>query len=110
MAGRSGRFEALWRFQIPEEIGERGIIRSSPSGTALILGLNSARLYGLSERRRVPPASAAARTIRCRRTSPTRIPEASTRWMFGVGYPTPVVPVTTMNCPTTVHAGEEAIR
>src|SRR5215813_6678974 len=46
------QIEALWRSQIPEEIADRWNYPSlTPRAKRLILGLNSARLYGL------PPAA-----------------------------------------------------
>jgi Amidohydrolase len=42
------QIEALWRFQIPEEMCQRyGYPRLTPQIKRKILGLNSARLYGL---------------------------------------------------------------
>ena len=42
------QIEALWRFQIPEEMSQRyGYPRLTPQAKRKILGLNSARLYGL---------------------------------------------------------------
>ena len=42
------QIEALWRFQIPEEMRERyGYPELSEASKRKILGLNSARLYGL---------------------------------------------------------------
>jgi hypothetical protein len=43
------QIEALWRFQIPEEMSQRyGYPRLTPQIKRKILGLNSARLYGLN--------------------------------------------------------------
>ena len=52
------QIEALWRFQIPEEMSRRyGYPRLTPQIKRKILGLNSARLYGLEgAARTVSPA------------------------------------------------------
>src|SRR5712691_412601 len=65
----------------------------------LILGLNSARLYGLTgkEVRAVGQCGSAYNPVPA--DYPSRIPDSLNALMFGVGYPTPVVPVTTMNLP-----------
>ena len=53
------QIEALWRFQIPEELCRRyGYPRLTPQIKRKILGLNSARLYGIQ-----PPATTASPAV-----------------------------------------------
>jgi hypothetical protein len=98
--GPQWQIEALWRFQIPEEIRERWHYPElTERDKRLILGLNSARLYGLTGKaaRAVGQCGSAYNPLPA--DYPTRIPDGLNALMFGVGYPTPVVPVTTMNLP-----------
>jgi hypothetical protein len=92
--GPQWQIEALWRFQIPESLAERwNYPELTHAAKRKILGLNSARLYGL------PVA-----TIRYGQgdlASYPSAPELQTGGAMdmvlqGVGYPTPVVPVVSL--------------
>jgi hypothetical protein len=92
--GPQWQIEALWRFQIPESIANRwNYPELTKAAKRKILGLNSARLYGL------PVA-----TTRYRQGSLsgyTSAPElqpggAMDSVLQGVGYPTPVVPASSL--------------
>ncbi len=89
--GPQWQIEAFWRFQIPESIRRRwGYPRLTERAKRKILGLNSARLYGLSaEAQRYRdgglPGFASAPELQ----PGGRIDVA----MTGIGYPTPIVPV-----------------
>ncbi|TMH73955.1 MAG: hypothetical protein E6H52_14555 [Betaproteobacteria bacterium] len=92
--GPQWQIEALWRFQIPESLAERwNYPELTHAAKRKILGLNSARLYGL------PVA-----TIRYGQGDLASYPSAPElqpggamdRVLQGVGYPTPVVPVVSL--------------
>jgi len=92
--GPQWQIEALWRFQIPESLAERwNYPELTHAAKRKILGLNSARLYGL------PVA-----TIRYGHGDLASYPSAPElqpggamdRVLQGVGYPTPVVPVVSL--------------
>jgi len=98
--GPQWQIEALWRFQIPEEIRERWHYPEiTERDRRLILGLNSARLYGLKgkEVRAVGQCNSAYNPLPA--DYPSRIPDSLNALMFGVGYPTPVVPVKSVSLP-----------
>jgi uncharacterized protein len=88
--GPQWQIEALWRFQIPEDIAEKwNYPQLTHTAKRKILGLNSARLYGL-------PAA----TFRYKQgdlasypTAPELQPGGALDVVLrGPGYPTPVVP------------------
>ena len=89
--GPQWQIEALWRFQIPESIADKwDYPELTGAAKRKILGLNSARLYGL-------PA-ATFRYGQGGLGAYTAAPElqpggAMDNVLRGVGYPTPVVPV-----------------
>ena len=89
--GPQWQIEALWRFQIPESIADKwDYPELTRAAKRKILGLNSARLYGL-------PA-ATFRYGQGGLGAYTAAPElqpggAMDNVLRGVGYPTPVVPV-----------------
>jgi predicted TIM-barrel fold metal-dependent hydrolase len=89
--GPQWQIEALWRFQIPESIADKwDYPELTRAAKRKILGLNSARLYGL-------PA-ATFRYGQGGLGAYTAAPElqpggAMDSVLRGVGYPTPVVPV-----------------
>ena len=95
--GPQWQVEALWRFQIPEQIAEQW---NYPQITEFdkrnILGLNSARLYGLYGRQAVgvgEPGSA-YRQGNLPGYGPRTQPGSTIDTVLqGVGYPTPVTPV-----------------
>jgi uncharacterized protein len=89
--GPQWQIEALWRFQIPESIAEKwNYPELTHTAKRKILGLNSARLYGL------PTA-----TFRYKQGNLASYPTAPELQsggaldvdLRGVGYPVPVVPV-----------------
>jgi hypothetical protein len=99
--GPQWQIEALWRFQIPDEIRERwDYPQITERDKRRILGLNSARLYGLKgkEVRAVGQCGSAYNPLPA--DYPSRIPDSLNALMSGPGYPTPVVPVrNAMNLP-----------
>jgi hypothetical protein len=98
--GPQWQIEALWRFQIPEEMRERwNYPEFTERDKRLILGLNSARLYGLSGKatRAVGQCDSPYNAVPA--DYATRIPDSLNALMFGVGYPTPVVPVKSVSLP-----------
>ena len=86
--GPQWQIDALWRFQIPEDIRDRwGYPELTEKSKRRILGLNSAKLYGLNGAHSkpggytpVPPNYASL------------VPDALKTLLTGVGYPTPVMP------------------
>ncbi len=96
--GPQWQIEALWRFQIPEQIQERwGYPPLTEKDKRNILGLNSARLYGLHgrEKRAVGQPGSPYKTGRLP-SYPAHTQPGSPidQVLTGVGYPTPVTPVT----------------
>jgi predicted TIM-barrel fold metal-dependent hydrolase len=95
--GPQWQVEALWRFQIPEQIQERWHYPAlTERDRRNILGLNSARLYGLHGRdaRGIGVPGSAYRTGHLPRYSSAMRPgSAIDNVMTGVGYPTPITPV-----------------
>lgn len=95
--GPQWQIDALWRFQIPEKLQEKWKYPAiTERDRRNILGLNSARLYGLKGNKRVAvgvPGSAYRKghlkdyKSFMKRGSPIDVA------MRGVGYPTPVTPV-----------------
>jgi len=88
--GPGWQINALWRSQIPEEIREKwGYPELTAQAKRKILGLNSARLYGLSRMTsRYTQGSLAGYAA-----APEMQPGGSVDAMLqGLGYPTPVVP------------------
>jgi uncharacterized protein len=88
--GPGWQIDALWRSQIPEAIGERwGYPELTFRAKRKILGLNSARLYGLSDATNSHRQGGLANYA----TAPELQPGGRVdRALQGVGYPTPVVP------------------
>jgi predicted TIM-barrel fold metal-dependent hydrolase len=88
--GPQWQIEALWRFQIPEQIADRwNYPQLTYAAKRKILGLNSARLYGLpTSTMRYGQGNLANYAA-----SPDLQPGgAIDNVLTGVGYPTPVVP------------------
>jgi uncharacterized protein len=95
--GPQWQIEALWRFQIPEQIQEKW---HYPALTEMdkrnIFGLNSARLYGLHGRQAVPvgePGSAYKTGSLPSYASFMQPGSAIDTALQGAGYPTPITPV-----------------
>jgi predicted TIM-barrel fold metal-dependent hydrolase len=88
--GPQWQIEAFWRFQIPERMRERwGYPRITERAKRKILGLNSARLYGLPTGDRHYRDGGLRHYARAPELQPGgRLDQVLT----GVGYPTPVVP------------------
>ena len=98
--GPQWQIEALWRFQIPDEIRDQwDYPEFTDHDKRLILGVNSARLYGLKgkEARAIGQCASAYKPLPVDYAS--RIPDSLNALMNGVGYPTPVVPAMAMNLP-----------
>ncbi len=95
--GPQWQIEALWRFQIPEQIQEKWHYPALTEWDKRnILGLNSARLYGLYGRQAVPigePGSAYKTGKLPRYGSLMRPGSAIDTALQGVGYPTPITKV-----------------
>ncbi len=92
--GPQWQIEALWRSQIPDDIADRwGYPPLTEGAKRHILGLNSARLYGL-------PAAAVRYTdggLPDYATAPELQPGGSMDTVLrGVGYPEPVMPAALM--------------
>jgi uncharacterized protein len=89
--GPQWQIEALWRSQIPDDIADRwGYPQLNEGAKRKILGLNSARLYGLA------PAAPQYRTgdLAGYATAPELQPGGRLDMVLrGPGYPEPVVPV-----------------
>jgi uncharacterized protein len=88
--GPQWQVEALWRSQIPDDIADRwNYPQLTTAAKRKILGLNSARLYGLS-----PAASKYKQgNLASYQTAPELQPGGSMDAVLqGVGYPTPVTP------------------
>jgi predicted TIM-barrel fold metal-dependent hydrolase len=92
--GPQWQIEAFWRFQIPESIrGRWGYPQLTDGAKRKILGLNSAHLYGL------PPAAQRYQQgeLADFATAPELQPGGQLDVaLTGVGYPTPVVPASTV--------------
>ncbi len=91
--GPQWQIEALWRSQIPEDIRDRwDYPELDEDAKRKILGLNSARLYGLkgNETRAIGMHGSAYHPVPADYAS--RVPASLTQLMNGVGYPTPVTP------------------
>jgi uncharacterized protein len=95
--GPQWQVEALWRFQIPDDIAERwGYPQLTEYDKRQILGLNSARLYGLYGRQSVGVGEPGSpyRQGNLARYAPLMQPGSAIDTVLeGVGYPTPVTPV-----------------
>jgi predicted TIM-barrel fold metal-dependent hydrolase len=95
--GPQWQVEALWRFQIPERIQEKWHYPAiTEKDKRNILGLNSARLYGLHGRDAVGigvPGSAYKTGNLPRYQSAMQPGSPIDTVMSGVGYPTPITPV-----------------
>jgi predicted TIM-barrel fold metal-dependent hydrolase len=92
--GPQWQIEALWRFQMPESIAERwGYPELTHAAKRKILGLNSARLYGL-------PATTfryGQGNLGAYAEAPDLQPGGAMDTVLqGVGYPTPVVPASSL--------------
>lgn len=92
--GPQWQIEAFWRFQIPESIRRKwGYPKLTQRAKRKILGLNSARLYGLSaESERYRDGRLPGYLSAPELQPGGRIDVA----MTGVGYPTPIVPTPTI--------------
>jgi predicted TIM-barrel fold metal-dependent hydrolase len=95
--GPQWQVEALWRFQIPDDIAERwGYPQLTEYDKRQILGLNSARLYGLYGRQAVGVGEPGSpyRQGNLDRYAPLMQPGSTIDTVLeGVGYPTPITPV-----------------
>ncbi len=95
--GPQWQVDALWRFQIPEQMQEKWRYPAlTEKDKRNILGLNSARLYGLhgSQARAVgSPGSAYKQGNLTDYPSHTQPGSAIDTVLQGVGYPTPITPV-----------------
>jgi hypothetical protein len=95
--GPQWQIEALWRFQIPEQIREKwNYPPLTPAAKRKILGLNSARLYGLhgSTAQSVGRPGSAYRQGRLPDYASYVQPGSAIDTVLqGPGYPTPITPV-----------------
>ena len=95
--GPQWQVEALWRFQIPDDIAERwGYPQLTEYDKRQILGLNSARLYGLYGRQAVGVGEPGSpyRQGNLARYAPLMQPGSAIDTVLeGAGYPTPITPV-----------------
>jgi uncharacterized protein len=95
--GPQWQVEALWRFQIPDDIADRwGYPQLTEYDKRQILGLNSARLYGLYGRQAVGVGEPGSpyRQGNLARYAPLMQPGSAIDTVLeGVGYPTPITPV-----------------
>jgi hypothetical protein len=96
--GPQWQIEALWRFQIPDDIAERwNYPQITERDKRNILGLNSARLYGLYGREAVAVGDQGSAYRQGRLSDYPRHLQPGSRLdtvLTGVGYPTPIKPVT----------------
>ena len=91
--GPQWQIEAFWRYQIPESIRRRwGYPQLTERAKRKILGLNSARLYGLKTDEQHYRDGRLSSYRRAPELQPGGRVDAA---LNGVGYPTPVVPATT---------------
>jgi predicted TIM-barrel fold metal-dependent hydrolase len=88
--GPQWQIEALWRFQIPESIADKwNYPELTQAAKRKILGLNSARLYGLP----VATSRYGQGNLGAYASAPELQPGGAMDTVLrGVGYPTPVVP------------------
>jgi predicted TIM-barrel fold metal-dependent hydrolase len=95
--GPQWQIEALWRFQIPEQIREEwNYPPLTPAAKRKILGLNSARLYGLHGATAQPigkPGSAYRQGKLPDYATYVQPGSAIDTVLQGPGYPTPITPV-----------------
>ena len=95
--GPQWQIEALWRFQIPEELCERwNYPQITERDKRNILGLNSARLYGLYGRQAVAVGEPGSAYRQGRLNTYARHMQPGSpidQVLTGVGYPTPIKPV-----------------
>jgi predicted TIM-barrel fold metal-dependent hydrolase len=95
--GPQWQIEALWRFQIPEQIQEKWNYPAiTENDKRNILGLNSARHYGLYGREVIPVGArgSAYRQGNLADYAASMQPGSAIDTVLqGVGYPTPVTPV-----------------
>jgi len=88
--GPQWQIEAFWRFQIPEKLRRRwGYPAITERAKRKILGLNSARLYGLPTDDRFYRQGGLSHFARAPELQPGGRVDAA---LTGVGYPTPIVP------------------
>jgi hypothetical protein len=92
--GPQWQIEALWRFQIPDSIAERwNYPQLTNAAKRKILGLNSARLYGLP----VATVRYGQGNLAGYGAAPELQPGgAMDNVLMGPGYPTPIVPASSM--------------
>jgi hypothetical protein len=94
--GPQWQIEALWRYQIPEQIRERyHYPEITENDKRNILGLNSARLYGLHGRNARPvgePGSPYRQGRLADYASHLQPGSSLDTVLQGVGYPTPITP------------------
>jgi uncharacterized protein len=95
--GPQWQIESLWRFQIPDDIAEQwNYPQLTEWDKRNILGLNSARLYGLCGRDTVPVGDPGSAYRQGRLSHYARHMQPGSpidTVLEGVGYPTPIVPV-----------------
>jgi len=93
--GPQWQIEALWRYQIPESIADRwNYPRLTKAAKRKILGLNSARLYGLP----VAKVRYGQGNLAGYASAPELQPGgAMDNVLMGPGYPTPIVPASAMS-------------
>ena len=92
--GPQWQIEALWRFQMPESLAERwGYPELTQGAKRKILGLNSARLYGLP----VSTVRYGQGNLGSYASAPELQPGgAMDNVLMGPGYPTPIVPASSL--------------
>jgi hypothetical protein len=92
--GPQWQIEAFWRFRIPESIRETwGYPQLTERAKRKILGLNSARLYDLPTGARHYHQGGLSNFATAPELQPGGRVDAA---LTGVGYPTPVVPASTL--------------
>jgi uncharacterized protein len=98
--GPQWQIEALWRFQIPDDIADKWKYpKLTEHDKRQILGLNSARIYGLDGKQKVAVGQKGSAYKAVPANYLNRIPASLTQMMNGIGYPTPVVPAVAMTPP-----------
>jgi predicted TIM-barrel fold metal-dependent hydrolase len=86
--GPQWQIEALWRFQIPQELQDKcDYPQLTEKSRRRILGLNSAVLYGLKGAQQKPRGYGAVPP-----NYASLVPDSLRNLLTGVGYPTPVTP------------------
>jgi hypothetical protein len=86
--GPQWQIEALWRFQIPQELQDTwDYPQLTEKSRRRILGLNSAVLYGLKGAQQKPSGYGAVPP-----NYASLVPDSLRNLLTGVGYPTPVTP------------------